>query len=382
MSSRRLGRGLIVLAILAASPEVVPAQEAANSRASAIRGAIAAVEASVVSVRSTRHGFREPLSSSGVVVEAARGLVATTGEAIFGDQRIEVVLPNGSIQPARRIFLADPATKLVILQIDPAAPGLAVADLGGPTALQLGDEILALGRSATGRLLASAGIVASVRSRDEADFEVAPFAIDALVTVETAGGPLVDHDGRVVGISLPGEGPTADVRHLGTFPTAITSDHIRAAIAAFGDGGGRLRSYLGVQLAPARRLPGDFPPTLEGAVVTGVAMDSPAAVARLEAGDRITAIDGRKVRDALTLQRAISVMPVDRELTLTVIRGDETLEVKVRTASRPGESLPSPVPPEPPTPDRTIDSPVQEPSPSETPKNDPKEGSHLPKSYL
>ncbi|WP_165247818.1 S1C family serine protease [Paludisphaera soli] len=377
MLTSKIGRRWALALAMIVAPAVAPAQEAGpNSRAEAIRRAAAKVGPSVAAIRAVRNPMRDIAgpSGAGVVVDAGRGLVATTGRALFGGFRAEVVLSDGEPRPVLRVFHADPAGELLLLQVDPATPGLVAAELGDSTRLQLGDDLFAIGRSPEGRILATAGIVASSRDRDDPGSELASFPIDAMVAVENAGGPVLDREGLTVGVAVPIEGPFVLGRPRGSFTTAIPSARIRAAIADFDEGGGPPRSYLGVLLGPDRPLPAARGLDAPGALVIGVAKESPAERILLRPGDRITAVDGRDVPDSQAFQRAIDRRPVGDEVTLTVVRGDETLSIKVRTVPRPGAFLPSPRPPGPPSPAES-----DEPNAESTPKNGRNEGTDLPK---
>lgn len=379
MTNNRVGRMLLLFALL--DPAVAAAaQERADPKGEAIRKAADRVGPAVVSIRTARNPFQNTSlhANSGFVVDAARGLVATTGAALFGGFQAEVILPDGAVLPARRVFHADPAGTLVLLQVDPPPAGLSAAELADGPRPDLGDEILAVGRSTEGRLLVSSGIAASSRDAGERD-ESAPFAVDVRIVAENAGGPIVDRDGRVVGLALPGSGPIFRPSREG-FPSATPAARLRAAMASFRDDRGPSRSYLGVMLGPPPRLFGDPRPDAGGMMVTGVAPGSPAELARLGLGDRITAVDGRRVDDASDLLRAIEAVPVGGEVALTVLRGDEQLEIKVRTAPRPEAFLGVPLAPAPPPPADGLDSSVDRPdSEGSIPKNERNEGSDLPK---
>jgi S1-C subfamily serine protease len=262
-----------------------------------------------------------------VIVDARRGLAATCGQVLRGSTQVEIVLPDGSTRPASRIHAADPRSDLVLIEFDPKGADLVQVDWADSRTLQLGDWVVAVGRSAMGRQVASAGIVSASVDPAEAGSELDPILTDALITAETAGGPLVNLDGQVVGISQArGDLLGGDPRD--GFRTAIPEALVRRiAGERVVDGRAPSHGYLGVTLNPGRRL--------KGVVVASVSAGSPAADAGLAAGDRILSIDGRTVRDAEGLSRAVELAPVGQEMTLVVERQGKKFEAKFKTRPRP-----------------------------------------------
>ncbi len=280
-------------------------------------------------------------SASGVIVDAKRGLVLTSASVLGGASRVDVLFADGSLRPSRRVVFGDPRDGLALIEFDPQGAELPQAEWGDSESLQLGDDVIAVGRTAEGELLVSAGIVASERRKAEAGSERAPIATDALTTPETAGGPLLDLNGRVVGIRHLDEGFPA--RGFGSAaPATLARAFITEPIA---EGGRPPRGHLGVTLREVARGPGAPFGRTAGAVVASVVPGSPAAEAGIEPGDRILSIDGRAVRDISGLQRAVEAAPVGTELTLRIDRRGEEIEIKART--RAAVVPPSVVAPEP-----------------------------------
>ncbi len=140
----------------------------------------------------------------------------------------------------------------------------------------------------------------------------------------SSGGPIVDAEGRMVGI---------DTNRLGDgFYLAIPADDtLRARVDALARGESAQRRRLGIAVAPARvarRLRRSVGlPERDGLLVRGVEEGGPAAEAGIREGDLVVAIDGRPVIDADTLLEALSIgTPPFR---VTVVRGVEELDVEV-----------------------------------------------------
>lgn len=273
---------------------------------------------------------------SGVIVDAKRGLVLTIASILRGAAVVHITLPDGAVRQSRRVAFNE---EFALIEFDPQGVELVQVEWGDSESLRLGDDVLAVGRSERGDLLVSAGIVAAERRKADADSDPASILTDALAATETAGGPLLDLNGRVVGIRHLENppwvgGPRAD------FPSAAPASRARAAVEALGSTGPRPRGYLGVILGGAARGPGRPIDQVEGAVVTGVAPLSPAAEAGIEPGDRILSVNGHPVADARSLSRTVEDVPVGSELTLRIDRRGLEIEIRARTAEAPPLVLP------------------------------------------
>jgi len=403
---RNVSRRLVLVA-LALAVSLGAATSEADDRPARIREAATRAAPAVVSIRPAgivvappivppivrfgRPPFRLPgpvieeqgPSVSGVIVDAKRGIVLTSASGLRGASRADIRLPDGAVRESRRIAFGDPRDGLALIEFDPQGAALAQVEWGDSEALRLGDDVLAVGRSARGELLASPGIVAMERRKAEAGSESAPIVTDALITPETGGGPLLDLNGRVVGIcQLDGPTPLGEPRagYRSAAPAALA----RAAVDELAAGTPRRRGYLGVVLGNVVGAPGQPIGEARGVVVTGVAPGSPAAEAGIEPGDRILAVDGRAVPDAAALSRAVENAPVGSDLTLRIERRGEEIEIKARTradVALPGSPEPRPSSTPTPTPEPDLKpsdengkpSRVEEQSPSTEPSTVPDE---------
>lgn len=287
--------------------------------------------------------IEEPrFSGSGVIVDAERGLVLTSASVLRGAAVVQIILSDGAVRPSRRVAFNE---EFALIEFDPQGAELVQAEWGDSESLRLGDDVLAVGRSERGDLLVSAGIVAAERRKDDAESGSAPILTDALAAAETAGGPLLDLNGRVVGIRQLESPPWIGGPRAG-FQSAAPAGRARAAVEALGSSGPRPRGYLGVILGGVVRGPGRPIEQIEGAVVTGVAPGSPAAEAGIEPGDRILSVNGQPVADARSLSKAVEEIPVGSELTLRIDRRGSEIEIRVRTrAEIPQPAFPSSRPP-------------------------------------
>ncbi len=245
----------------------------------------AAVEKAGPSVlRLARHRY----PASATVWDAAAGLVVTTRHAVAGEETAHLTLPGGEEREAQ-VVGTDPGTDLALLRTDPA--GLVGIEQADPGELKVGELTLALGRPgasvrASLRIIGVLG--ADVRTPRGGKLE-RYIETDRALPRGFSGGPLVDLDGRLVGIDTSGLLRGADI--------AVPVDTVKRVAAELLAHGSVRRGYLGVAVQRVR-LPDDLATSLgqkSGALVVRVDPDSPAATSGLVLGDTIVALDGKPV---------------------------------------------------------------------------------------
>ncbi len=270
-------------------------------------------------------------TGSGVVIDAARGLILTTEQAISGAPRVALIFTDGREVEATRV-VRDPQSELVLLSIDPQSVRLKQAEWGSAEKLQLGDWVLSVGRP-TGRTHAvSAGIVSGRGAGPEPNADADAIRTDAVLNLANAGGPLVDLDGKVVGINRAGHDPGG--RQAG-FGYAIPAERARRFAAELADLGHVRRGYIGLIIGPDGGELNDSSAGSAGLLVTGVKAGGPAEDAGIHVGDRILALNGRPIAGLEALSRAVDSAPVGQEFRLTVDRAGKRLEIVVKSRARP-----------------------------------------------
>ena len=197
---------------------------------------------------------------SGVVVDAARGLILTSDQAIAGASRVVVVYEDGREVETDRV-VRDPQTELVVLAVDPKTVRVKEAEWGSSEALQLGDWVLSIGRSSGRAGTVSAGIVSSRAAGAQDDL----LRTDAVIGSAGSGGPLIDLEGRIVGINRARLDPRGWPDGFGL---AIPAERARRCVSDLAEFGQVRRGYLGLMIAPGGGL--DLTGQASGLVVTGV----------------------------------------------------------------------------------------------------------------
>ena len=325
------------LVLLVASSSLAATGEAETLSAQ-FRGAASRVLPAVVTVRA--EGAPSPVAGveprdangSGVIVDAARGLVVTNDHVVRGALRVIITLHDGRERPARAVR-HDPRSDLALVAID--ADGLTAARWGDSERLDLGDWVLAIGQPFGLAGTVTAGIVSGKgRGLGQTPYEDL-IQTDAAINPGNSGGPLVNLDGEVVGINTAIKTQGGGYEGVGFAVPAARARRIAGDLA---ESGRVRRSSIGVLIgkldpATAERIkkPGAVP-------VASVAPIGPAADAGLRAGDVIVAVGGVPARGVGMLQSAIEIAPVGKPLALTILRGGETRAIDVRpVALDPGE---------------------------------------------
>jgi S1-C subfamily serine protease len=274
--------------------------------------AVAAAAPSVVQVQ----GRRQP--ASGVVY--ATDVVVTTSRAIGSDDNISVVTPGGQTLKAELIAW-DPATHLVALrapELNGAAPPIGASP-------RVGHIAVAIGRSWSNSLTASAGIVSVIggplpTGRGRAIEEI--IRTTAPMHRGFAGGAFINTGGELIGIAT-----AAEIRGLGVvIPAAIAWKTVESLLTH----GRAKRRYLGVagqavQLPPAQR-PADG--SSSAVLVVQVMDDSPAARAGLLVGDLLVALNDQPLESPDRLLETLAATAAGAA-RLRVLRGGSALEIPI-----------------------------------------------------
>ena len=199
-----------------------------------------------------------------------------TSEQAIAVLRALVIYEDGRQVESDRL-VRDPATELVVLAVDPRSVRVKEAEWGDSQDLQLGDWVLAIGRSSSQAGTVSAGIVSSRAASSQDDV----LKTDAVVGASGSGGPLVNLEGRIVGINLARLDPRGWPDGFGQ---AIPAERARRCVSDLAEFGQVRRGYLGLMVASAGGLALDVQGQAPGLVITGLTMGSPAADAGLRVG--------------------------------------------------------------------------------------------------
>ena len=272
--------------------------------------------------------FQSRGSGAGVVIDADEGHVVTNHHVIADADEITVVLEDRRTFEAELIG-SDAATDIALLRID--ADDLQALPLGDSEALAVGDFVVAvgnpfeLGHTVTSGIVSALGRGGFSRQGYE-DF----IQTDAAINRGNSGGPLVDLDGRLVGINSSIITPSGANAGVGF---AVPSNIVQVVTSQILEHGEVRRGQLGVMIANLR--PEDSAAlgleSVNGALVSEVMSGTAADDAGIEPGDVIVGLDGKEVVDSRDLRTRIALAPIGGEVDIDVVRDGErkTLEAVI-----------------------------------------------------
>jgi serine protease Do len=233
---------------------------------------------------------------SGLII-GTDGLILTNAHVIDGSKEIVVRLSDKREFPAT-VLGVDKATDIAVLRI--AAAGLPIVQTGDPSRTRVGEWVLAIGSPFGFEQTATAGIV-SAKSRSLPDGDYVPFLqTDVAVNPGNSGGPLFNLDGQVIGINSQILSRSGGYEGLSFAIPIDVAIKVKDQIVAQGKVS---RGRLGVTIQSVDQALADSfrLPRPEGALVSSVVPDSPAARAGLAVGDVIMKLNGQDIASSADL---------------------------------------------------------------------------------
>ena len=271
---------------------------------------------------------------SGVII-SPDGYIMTNNHVVDGAAEVKVSL-NDKREYTARVVGTDSKTDLAVLKIDQTGlPALSLA--ADSTRVQVGDIVLAIGNPFGVGQTVTMGIVSATGRgglgiEDYEDF----IQTDAAINPGNSGGALVNSEGRLIGISTAILSRSGGNQGIGF---AIPVNMARNVSDQIMHGGKVSRAFLGVMIQPVTpEIAKAFKLTkAEGALVSDVSPNSPAARAGLKSGDVVTKVDDGAIVDSRALQLSIGEMSPGRSVRLTVVRDGNEQQYPVTLGEQPAE---------------------------------------------
>jgi putative serine protease PepD len=266
-------------------------------------------------------------SGSGFLFDG-QGHVVTNQHVVDGGSEFSVRFGEDSEPLDARLVGQDASTDLAVLEIDPddVPAETEPLELASSGELRPGDAVIAIGSPFGLSGSVTTGIISAL-DRDI----TAPngFQIDGVVQTDAAinpgnsGGPLLDVDGRVIGVNS--QIASSDARQSSGVGFAVPVDTVKDVVPQLLKGGEVEHAYLGI----------GFPQGSDEPVVARIEPGGPAAGSDLQQGDRITAVDGREIEDSGDVASAIDDHKPGETVELTVRRDGEQRTIDVELGTRP-----------------------------------------------
>jgi S1-C subfamily serine protease len=294
-----------------------------QSLSTELANAVASAGRAVVAIHARR---RIPASG----VHWRPGVVVATNHTISREEHITITLPDGTTAPAS-LAGRDPSTDLAVLKL--GGQTLPTPNLRSDPSPTVGELVIALGRPGLS-LTASWGVISRVdgpwRTWQGAEID-SLMRLDLAIYDGFSGGPLIDAQGRVLGVNTSAFGRGVPV----TIPVAT----VERAVTELLERGRIRRAYLGISTQPVR-VPESLLRKLElrgdvALLVMSVEPDGPADRAGLLLGDVLLELDGATVSDPADLLAKLGGDRVGRPLAVRVIRGGQVTALQVTPGERP-----------------------------------------------
>jgi len=268
---------------------------------------------------------RRRMPASGIAFAA--DLVLTANHVIEQEDGITVVLPDGAEIPAK-LAGRDPGSDLAVLRLEKAAAKPAETS----SEAKIGALVLALGRPSREGIEVSLGVVSAMGG----PVRTPQGSIDRFIRTDTtpfpgfSGGPLVDAEGRVIGLNTSGFG-----RGIGL---TLPADYAWKVADQLVKHGSIQRGYLGIR-SQGVELSASVQKLLKreqaaGLLVVNVEEGSPAETGGIIVGDILAGIDGQPVADHDELFARLSGDAVGKSLPVEILRGGQPQTLKIKIGMR------------------------------------------------
>lgn len=297
--------------------------------------------------------------TTGVVISSDGYIVTSTFNFLNRPPIITVTFADGQRKVAK-LLGRDETRKLCLLKIE-GVSGLATPDNAPTSELKVGQWAIALGVGfGEAEPSLSAGIVSALNRISSRAIQT-----DANLSPANYGGPLVDIEGRLIGICVPLSPGSKEVAagaewYDSGIGFAVPLTGLDNVIAQLKEAKTLQQGYLGVQAGPT----GDPP---AGAVISKVLPKSAAEKAGLQEKDQILKVAGEEVIDVAQLSVLVSKHLLGETIKLTIKRGEETKEIDVRLGEMPP---PPPMPKKPGEKEKPGEKKPEEPKPDEPKSED------------
>jgi S1-C subfamily serine protease len=269
-------------------------------------------------------------TGSGFVVDSD-GTIVTNAHVVDGASKVTVSFDETGETVDAEVKGVDNDSDLAVLKVDPEAADLTVLPLGDLENVDVGDPVVAIGNPFGLQRTVTTGIVSALQRQLDAPsgFQISNvIQTDASINPGNSGGPLLDAEGKVIGINSQiatggGQGSVG-------IGFAVPVDTLKQLLPQLREGKEIQRAYLGVVMGPDDA----------GARVQEITPNSPADDAGLRAGsdgDVIVSIDGEQVTGPDDVVAAVAGKQPGDTIRVEYLRGDDRRTASIKLAERPEE---------------------------------------------
>ena len=291
-----------------------------------------------ITASATQFSGSQSAQGSGFVYDEA-GHIVTNQHVVEGASSISVRFWDGSTRRARLVG-TDGSTDLAVIKVNAPASFLEPLRLGDSSGIEVGESVVALGSPFGLEGTVTSGIVSALHRQMTApnNFTIADsIQTDAAINHGNSGGPLLDQQGRVIGVNAQIESESGGSDGVGF---AIPSNTVRSIVSQLIATGEAEHAYLGVEMISVP----------DGAAITDVRSGTPADKAGLReatgtrtvdgqelprGGDVIVELDGVQISSSAELQSAVAARQPGDTISVTVLRNGERRMLEVTLGTQP-----------------------------------------------
>ena len=277
-----------------------------------------------ITVSSQTFGNQTQQAEGSGFVYDSNGDIVTNQHVVAGANSITVTFWNGKNVKATLVG-TDPSTDLAVIHVSVPSSQLHPLPLGNSSAVQVGSGVVAIGSPFGLAETVTSGIVSALhRSIDSPNQFTITNSIqtDAAINHGNSGGPLLNSQGRVIGVNAQIRSESNGSEGVGF---AIPSDTVRSVATQLIASGKAEHAYLGVSIDS----------TAANARIAGTRPNTPARRAGMKAGDVVTALGGKQISTGDELASAIAAHKPGDTVSVTYTRDGKSHTVSVKLATRP-----------------------------------------------
>jgi len=279
--------------------------------------------------------YQQPQTAlgSGFII-SSDGYLLTNNHMVEETEKVTVELADGRKFTAE-ITGTDPVTDIAVIKID--ADNLPYLELADSDTLEVGEWVLAIGNPLGFSHTVTAGIVsAKGRSLHLATIENF-IQTDAAINRGNSGGPLLNLEGKVVGMNTAIYGATGNIG----IGFAIPANMAQHAYKQIREGGNVERGFLGIEfkdITPDLAIALDLEKNTKGALISKVIEDSAAGKAGLKYYDVIVEFEGQPVEKSNEFLNRVAMLSPDTKVDLVVLRDGKRKKFTIKLGKRPPEA--------------------------------------------
>ncbi len=276
-------------------------------------------------------GSSQGTATGSAFVVSPDGYLVTNNHVVSGASTVKVKIGDGSTKTAD-VVGKDPSTDIALLKVDPGSQKLKALSFDDSSKVHVGDPTYAIGNPFGLDRTLTTGVVSALQRQIDAPNG---FSIDQVIQTDAAlnpgnsGGPLLDTNGKVIGVNSQIESNSSSDSGQGQnsgIGFAVPSNTVRNVVEQLRKSGKVQHAWLGVSIGDA---PGG------GARIGALVKGGPAGDAGIKAGDVVTTFDGKAIGTGSDLSGAVNATKPGDKVSVTYTRGGSKKTVQVTLGDRP-----------------------------------------------